>query len=101
MAHKYLTVGEYGDYFQGDMMLREEQFNIISAKTSLRNGLLAATYRWPNKTVPYKLNTQHTDQQNSLFEFALKGIESESCVNFVRRTNETDYVEITVIKIFV
>lgn len=40
---------EIGGFFEGDMILTEEQMANLRA----RNGLLSTNYRWPNKIVPY------------------------------------------------
>lgn len=88
------TVGEYGDYFEGDMMLSEEQLEAIFSPA--RNGLISTKYRWPKKTVPYQLSMDHTKEQRDYIELALKTIESVSCVKFVRRTNQWNYVDVTV-----
>lgn len=90
----FWTDPEYGSHFEGDMILNQEQ---LMAATSLgRNGLIHSKYRWPNKTVPYLLNSNHTQKQQDHIELALKTLESISCVKFVRRTDEVDYVELRV-----
>ena len=87
-------VGEYGEYFEGDMQLNEEQMEALFSPA--RNGLVSTKYRWPNKTVPYKMSMDYTKEQSDYIELALKTIESVSCVKFVRRTNEEDYVRVFV-----
>lgn len=87
-------VGEFGDHFEGDMILTKDQLdNILSP---IRNGLIAKNYRWPNKIVPFALSPDHTESQNRMIEDALKKIEAVSCIKFVRRTNQNDYVQIIV-----
>lgn len=76
------------------MLLSREQRAGISSST--RNGLIEIKYRWPNKTIPYQLSNNHTQQQRDHIELALRTLESISCVKFVRRTNEKDFVELTV-----
>lgn len=76
------------------MILTEEQEEDLFGRT--RNGLIATKYRWPNKTVPYELSSNHTQEQRNYIEKALKTMESVSCLKFVRRTNEEDYVEMQV-----
>lgn len=61
-----------------------------------RNGLIATKYRWPNKTLIYQMSEDHTKEQRDYIEKALKTLESVSCVKFVKRTNEKNFVEITV-----
>lgn len=88
------SVEEYGDQYEGDMVLNQEQMEIIS--TPERNGLILVKYRWPNKTVAYQLNANHTQQQRDFIEISLKTLESVSCLKFVRRTNEEEFVNLTV-----
>lgn len=88
------SVGEYGDYFQGDMILDDEQMEELFSPA--RNGLVDTKYRWPNKTLIYQLSDEHTKEQSDFIEAALKVVESVSCVKFKRRTDEQQYVEITV-----
>lgn len=85
----------YGDHFEGDLLLSEQQRDAIF-RSSSRTGLLNAVYRWPNKTVPYELSPNHTQKDNAILEIALRKIASVSCVKFVRRTHENDYIALTV-----
>lgn len=91
---KLFSIEEYGDQYEGDMILNQEQMEIIS--TPERNGLILVKYRWPNKTVAYQLNANHTQQQRDFIEISLKTLESISCLKFVRRTNEEQFVNLTV-----
>lgn len=75
------------------MLLTEKQLQELSS--SARNGLISTDYRWPNKTIPYQLSMNHTKKQRDYIEQALGTIESVSCVKFIRRTHESDYVEVT------
>lgn len=54
------------------------------------------TATWPNNIVPYQHSQEHTKQQQNFIEQALETIESVSCVKFVRRTFETNYIQIKV-----
>jgi hypothetical protein len=44
--------GEFGIYFDGDMRLTKEQKELID---DLRKLQLGYNFRWPNKTIPYKI----------------------------------------------
>lgn len=85
---------EYGNHYQGDMILNEEQSRSISIQT--RNGVIETKYRWPNKTVPYQLSSNHTKAQQDFIELGLRTLETVSCVKFVRRTTERNFVNMTV-----
>lgn len=76
------------------MRLTEEQTEMLFSPA--KNGLIATKFRWPNKTVPYTLPKALSTPQKIQTELALKTLESVSCVKFVERTDETDYVEVIV-----
>lgn len=46
---------EMGGYFEGDIILTEQQI----AKLNSRNGLLNVNNRWPNRLVPYEIFSGH------------------------------------------
>lgn len=63
---------------------------------SNRSGLVHTMSQWLNKIVPYQLNPAHSMAQNNLILSSLKTIESVTCIRFVPRTTQKDYVRITV-----
>lgn len=85
---------EYGDHFEGDMILNEQQIDAMNMKQ--RTGLVDINYRWPNSTVPYQLNPNHTTAQNAHILRALGMIESVSCIRFQPRINETEFIQLGV-----
>ena len=89
-----MSIDEYGDKFQGDIILSDEQYQALFP--GYRTGRIEMEYRWPNKIVPYELCKDHSKQQNLQIELAMQKIASVSCIKFVQRTDENDYIEITV-----
>lgn len=88
-------VGEFGDHFEGDMILTDEQLDALSSPE--RNGIISPTVRWPNKTVIYEIGAEFVSTlDRDSFVRGMKAIESVSCIKFRPRTNEKDYVRITV-----
>lgn len=87
-------MGEYGNYVEGDMILTEEQMDTLYSPA--RNGLISKSYHWPNKTVYYQLSEKHSQDQRDYIELALRKMESVSCLKFIRRTNQKEYIAITV-----
>lgn len=86
-----------GDLVEGDMLLTDEQKEDLFSPA--RNGLIKTKYRWPNKTaIPFDFNPNHSKEQNDHIKLALKTIESVSCVRFVERTTEQEYISIMVTK---
>ncbi|XP_058832213.1 astacin-like [Topomyia yanbarensis] len=82
-----------GDYFQGDIILTDVQEDIIQDG---RTSLIGATYRWPKNIVYYSIDSGAFSlaQENSI-KSALQQIMLVSCVLFVERTTQTDYVKVT------
>lgn len=95
VRNSYLCIWNITDYHL--KINNTRMYGIQSAHTFSRakTDLITTKYRWPNKTVPYQFSMDHTSEQRNHIEMALKIIESVSCVKFIRRTNETDYIEIT------
>lgn len=84
---------EYGDRFEGDMELTDEQLASILGE---ENAITGDNYRWPNKKVSYVLSENHTTEQIDLILQAMRKIENVSCVRFQKRSDETDYVQFEV-----
>ncbi|CRK92007.1 CLUMA_CG005587, isoform A [Clunio marinus] len=94
---------EYGDKVQGDLVVTNEQFNEMynPSMRSGRTGLLSTNYRWPKNSagqveVPYTFRSSSgftTSQQNVIIS-GMQEIEKYTCVRFIKRTNQVDYVEI-------
>ncbi|KAB7498768.1 Zinc metalloproteinase nas-7, partial [Armadillidium nasatum] len=75
---------EWGSEFQGD----------IKIPRNGRNGLRNQNSRWPNGIVPYTFGTNFADNKKPV---VLKAMETyhnltDNCIQFVERTDETDYV---------
>ncbi|CAB3259135.1 unnamed protein product [Arctia plantaginis] len=95
---------EYGDYFEGDMLLTEAQRKEIeNAKMSdednedntPKNGLIYAHLRWPNNTVVYDIvEGDFNKEQKRMFEDGLQEIAGKSCVRFRRRKSKDEYAAI-------
>lgn len=83
-----------GEHYQGDMILNEEQLNQLQSKT--RNGAISSRYLWPNGFVYYALSPQHTTYEQNMIEHALRRIEAVTCIKFIRRTYQSNYVQIIV-----
>lgn len=86
------------------MVLNSEQtahiFRVPQADSDdeLRNGLIAEKYRWKNKTIPYALSNSFTAEQKVYIEKGLRNLEAVSCLKFVPRKSENDYIEVLVNK---
>ncbi|KAK2709886.1 hypothetical protein QYM36_013537 [Artemia franciscana] len=76
---------EQGPYLQGDIKLTEEQ---------AKNGLLNERYRWVDATVPYVISGDFTPEQLAIIEASFEEYHTKTCVKFVPRTDERDYIDI-------
>ncbi|KAH8409659.1 hypothetical protein KR222_001294, partial [Zaprionus bogoriensis] len=77
---------EMGDYFQGDI--------VLSPRITMRNGMPYPSARWPNATVPYELLGEFTEKHLATIHSAFEEFHVYTCVQFVPRTYEDDYLTI-------
>lgn len=49
---------ETGGFFEGDLELTEDQQRELFQPTQSRNGIRSEKYRWPGKTVLYKISRE-------------------------------------------
>ncbi|XP_068140021.1 seminal metalloprotease 1-like [Drosophila tropicalis] len=76
-----LTAG----YFEGDMEL--------DGDINSRNGLRDDANRWPNATIPYKIDPEFADPFVAYIKLAMMRIELVSCIQFVAAADDAeDYV---------
>ena len=54
-------LGEFGEHFEGDMLLTKSQREAITEASDpdSRNGLRDVAKRWPNRTVVYYIEEEH------------------------------------------
>ncbi|CAB0002182.1 unnamed protein product [Nesidiocoris tenuis] len=80
---------ELGDYPEGDILFPRQQSEPMS-----RNSLRTAR-RWKRGIVPYVIAGSFSYEERSLIQQAFADFAKETCVRFVRRTAEPDYLMIT------
>ncbi|XP_055628445.1 zinc metalloproteinase nas-14-like [Toxorhynchites rutilus septentrionalis] len=83
---------EEAGFFEGDMLLTEPQQDIIS---SGRTALISPESRWPRNTVYYVFDDTLSSQQIIQIRQGLDYIENFSCIKFLPRTTQKDYVRVT------
>ncbi|CAH0722479.1 unnamed protein product, partial [Brenthis ino] len=87
--------GEFGEYFEGDMLLTSMQQQAIKKAKIERNGLKDSTKRWPNRTVVYHIVEEDFDEKEiKMIEEAMNDIANKSCLQFRKRENEEHAVMI-------
>lgn len=92
--YNYNSDGELNDKFQGDIILTKQQEEELFGVG--RTGLINTNYRWPNNTVAYEISTAFEQHRVDSIELGLRLIEAVTCLRFVQRTDEVNYVYVTV-----
>lgn len=80
--------------FQGDIILTPEQSKALHGTT--RTGVRDVIYRWPNNTIPYSIDASFNENEVELIIAGIQSIIDATCLNIIRRTDEVNYVRITV-----
>uniref|UniRef100_A0A1I8M9I8 Metalloendopeptidase n=1 Tax=Musca domestica TaxID=7370 RepID=A0A1I8M9I8_MUSDO len=78
---------ELGPYVEGDILM--PQTSVI-----LKNGLISTSTRWPNGIVPYEIGAQFQRRDMNVIRNAIQEYHRRTCIRFVPRTNEKDYISI-------
>ncbi|XP_055853589.1 zinc metalloproteinase nas-4 isoform X2 [Episyrphus balteatus] len=76
---------ELGSYVEGDILIPQQMG---------RNGLRAATSRWPNGIIPFEIRGNFNAREMALIEQAITEFHSKTCIKFVPRMAQTDYISI-------
>jgi len=80
--------------FEGDMKLTQSQLRQLNASSSERNGQVSERSRWPNAVIPYVISGDFASEGLAKIEAAFASYASNTCIRMVKRTTETDYVNI-------
>lgn len=92
----FCQADEYGNYFEGDMDLDDDQIQDLYRSIVPRNGIINTKHHWPNKVVHYHLSDSFTKAQKNAITQAMNTIQAVSCVRFARKTYQQNFVYITV-----
>jgi hypothetical protein len=76
---------ELGTYVEGDMLIPMDE---------ARNGLVKESSRWKERTVPYVIASSVSATDRQIIKRAIDIYLSQTCIKFVPRTSEKDYVSI-------
>lgn len=76
---------ELGSYLEGDMLIPTVEG---------RNGLVSTASRWPNGVVPYIISPSLGSSGTNMILRAMDEYHAKTCIRFVPRTNEKDYISI-------
>ena len=91
--NKEPLIEEMSGQFEGDIVLTPAQEDAIFRK---RTGVINQVYRWSHNIVPYTLEDVMSEAQRTAVREALDEMEASLCLKFVERTDQTDYVRVTI-----
>merc|ERR1719378_351809 len=74
-------------------LLGDKHVKDVIAKQG-KNALAAVSYHWPNGIMYYTIDAAFTDSERSVIAAGMAHVEENSCIRFVPRTNQVDYVDI-------
>ncbi|KAL1130831.1 hypothetical protein AAG570_012072 [Ranatra chinensis] len=80
---------ELGEYAEGDILFPP------SLKPLAKNGVTTLASRWKSGKVPYILNGSFSSKDRNLIMAAFNEYHRKTCIKFIPRTSERDYVVIT------
>ncbi|XP_015916701.2 astacin-like metalloprotease toxin 5 [Parasteatoda tepidariorum] len=75
------------DLYEGDIVGIDGPFD------PERSAIVGSNFRWPNATVPYAVDSS-LGNRLELIQAGMDEYHKHTCVKFVRRTNEPDYVRL-------
>ncbi|XP_057379761.1 hatching enzyme 1.2-like isoform X1 [Daphnia carinata] len=74
---------QHPELLEGDIMI-----------SGSKNAILNQNALWPNKVIPYVIATTFTAEQRNIIAFAMSTYHNKTCIRFVPRTTETNYISI-------
>ncbi|XP_057380411.1 zinc metalloproteinase nas-4-like [Daphnia carinata] len=72
--------------------LFEGDISGVQSIQELRNAIVGRNYRWPNAVIPYIIGTPFTMEERSVIARALMEYHNKTCIRFVPRTIQPDYI---------
>ncbi|XP_078369548.1 zinc metalloproteinase nas-4-like [Oculina patagonica] len=94
-APRQRTVNGQDDIIEGDILVTEPLRNVLKAgKSRKRRDIVSdMVKRWPDGVVPYTLDSSLNKEALKAIRKAIREFHKRTCVKFVPRTEEHDYVE--------
>ncbi|XP_046647126.1 zinc metalloproteinase nas-8-like isoform X2 [Daphnia pulicaria] len=71
-----------------------EQFDCDVNTQTGRKNFLSSRERWPDAKIPYEISATYTPEQRAIIAFSMKAFHNKTCIRFVRRTTEKNYIRI-------
>ncbi|XP_037952066.1 zinc metalloproteinase nas-4 [Teleopsis dalmanni] len=80
---------ELGSYLEGDILVPTEANSAFT-----KNGVTSLSSRWPNGVVPFEVGGQFSARDLATIEYAIEEYHKRTCIRFIPRTNQKDYLSI-------
>ncbi|XP_004530383.1 high choriolytic enzyme 1 [Ceratitis capitata] len=78
---------ELGSYLEGDIL-------VPKPPVMTRNGVTTQSSRWPNGVVPFEIRGNFNTRDMATIEHAMDEYHRRTCIRFVPRSSEQDYISI-------
>ncbi|XP_055331478.1 astacin-like [Paramacrobiotus metropolitanus] len=80
----------HNNLFESD--IKKEDFRQPTPTGAFRNAIVDRNLRWERGVVPYTLSDNYAEAEKQVIEEALRDMMYKTCIRFVRRTTEKDYI---------
>nr|QNH72412.1 toxin candidate TRINITY_DN1936_c0_g1_i1 [Isarachnanthus nocturnus] len=81
-----------GDLFEGDIVMDESLRASVLGDDSKRDSVRDETYLWGDGYVPFELSDELSDDTKDVFHRAVDDFNTHTCIRFVPRTTEVDFL---------
>ncbi|XP_054728325.1 hatching enzyme 1.2 [Anastrepha obliqua] len=78
---------ELGSYLEGDIL-------VPTSGALTKNGITTQSSRWPDAVVPFEIRGNFNARDMATIENAIEKYHERTCIRFVPRTSEHDYISI-------
>jgi len=92
---------ELADAFEGDIILaNQEEVDHINQSMLAenifpqKNAVIKPDRVWTNGVIPYVISSSYNSQQRGNIATAMRNYHQQTCVKFVQRTNQRDYIHL-------
>ncbi|KAK7080142.1 Meprin A subunit beta [Halocaridina rubra] len=88
---------ELAGLYEGDIAISDqnELHDMVTGREATqRNAINDMTKRWPNGVIPYVISSSYNSNERATIAMAMKNYQEKTCIRFVPRTYERDYIHI-------
>ncbi|XP_063220558.1 zinc metalloproteinase nas-14-like [Bacillus rossius redtenbacheri] len=74
--------------------MHDSRDGLLAHPAKQQRNLVLATKTWPGGELPYAFDRGFTEEEKQKIERAIQALQRETCVRFVRRTNQRNYINV-------